>query len=447
MTVLANLKDKAMSKNDAAGNAAADDVLQSAIRKNLVRVVPVLAIAYFFNYIDRTNVGFAALRMNQDIGLSNAEFGAAAGMFFVGYCLLEVPSNLALYRFGARRWLARIMISWGILSAATAFVVGPISFYLVRVLCGAAEAGFFPGVVYYLSTWFPQRDRVRVLAWFLIAIPLSSVVGGPLSAVVLQMDGVAGLKGWQWLFIIEGLPACLMGLITLRILRDKPDEAAWLSPAERSAIHGALAEEEATRPKKNLLAALRDPKVLILTSILFSYWIGINGVAIWLPLILKGHGLSDGAVGWLSAVPYLVGAGAMMIWARHMARTGRHMLNLALACLVSAAGLAFSIVFASLVPALIGISVGVIGLSSARPAFYSLPSRYLTGAAAAGGIAFINSVGSLGGYVGPWMVGLLKDWTQSFTAGMLAMSAMLVVAALLTGLLGTMTKGELTGTH
>ncbi|MBV8488841.1 MAG: MFS transporter [Planctomycetaceae bacterium] len=429
-----------MSQSVSTLTAAADDVLQSAIRKNLVRVVPILAIAYFFNYIDRTNVGFAALRMNQDIGLSNAEFGAAAGLFFVGYCLLEVPSNLALYRFGARRWLARIMISWGLLSAATAFVIGPTSFYVVRILCGAAEAGFFPGVVYYLSTWFPQRDRVRVLAWFLVAIPLSSVVGGPLSVAVLQMGGIAGLKGWQWLFIIEGLPACIMGLITLSMLRDRPDQATWLSQAERSALHDALAEEMARRPKKNLLAALRDRKVLILTGILFSYWIGINGVAIWLPLLLKGHGLSDVAIGWLSALPYLIGAGAMMIWARHMDRTGQHMLNLALACLLSAAGLAFSIVFASLVPTLIGISLGVIGLSSVRPAFYSLPSRYLTGAAAAGGIAFINSVGSLGGYVGPWMVGLLKDWTQSFTPGMLAMSAMLVVAALLTWLLRTVTR-------
>ena len=374
-----------MSQSDWRVSTASDPLLKSATRKNLVRVVPLLAVAYFFNYIDRTNVGFAALRMNQDLGLSNAEFGAAAGLFFVGYCLLEVPSNLALYRYGARRWLARIMISWGLLSAATAFVVGPTSFYIVRILCGAAEAGFFPGVVYYLSTWFPQRDRVRVLAWFLVAIPLSSVVGGPMSVGILQMDGIAGLRGWQWLFIIEGLPACLMGLITFRVLRDKPDQAPWLSAAEHSALEQALAQEVASRPKKDLFAALRDPKVLILTGILFSYWIGINGVAIWLPLLLKTHGLSDTAVGWLSALPYLVGAGAMMAWARHMDRTGQHMLNLALACLVSAAGLAFSIVFASLVPALIGITLAVFGLSSVRPAFYSLPSRYLTGAAAAAG--------------------------------------------------------------
>ena len=417
-------------------------LLQSAIRKNLFRLIPVLAIAYFFNYIDRTNVGFAALTMTCDLGLSNAELGAAAGLFFVGYCLLEVPSNLALYRFGARRWLARIMISWGLLSAATALVTGPASFYTLRILTGAAEAGFFPGVVFYLSYWFPAQYRIKVLAWFLVAIPLSSVVGGPLSVAILAMDGIAGLKGWQWLFILEGLPACIMGLVTLRILRDKPGEAFWLTPDERTVLTDELALESASRPRKNLLAALKDRKVLILTGILFSYWIGISGIAIWLPLILKGHGLTDTEVGLYSALPYLVGSVAMIFWARHIERTGKYLLNLAAACLLSAAGLGFSIMFESLFPALIGITFAVVGLSSVRPAFYSLPSRFLTGAAAAGGIAFINAVGSLGGYVGPWMVGTLKDATNSFTTGMLAMSAMLVVAALLTWLLKAVTKQE-----
>jgi ACS family tartrate transporter-like MFS transporter len=417
-------------------------LLQSAIRKNLFRLIPVLAIAYFFNYIDRTNVGFAALTMTRDLGLSNAELGAAAGLFFVGYCLLEVPSNLALYRFGARRWLARIMISWGLLSAATALVTGPASFYTLRILTGAAEAGFFPGVVFYLSYWFPAQYRIKVLAWFLVAIPLSSVVGGPLSVAILAMDGIAGMKGWQWLFILEGLPACIMGLVILRILRDKPGEAFWLTPDERTVLTDELALESASRPRKNLLAALKDRKVLILTGILFSYWIGISGIAIWLPLILKGHGLTDTEVGLYSALPYLVGSVAMIFWARHIERTGKYLLNLAAACLLSAAGLGFSIMFESLFPALIGITFAVVGLSSVRPAFYSLPSRFLTGAAAAGGIAFINAVGSLGGYVGPWMVGTLKDVTNSFTTGMLAMSAMLVVAALLTWLLKAVTKQE-----
>jgi ACS family tartrate transporter-like MFS transporter len=416
-------------------SATADALLASATRKNLIRLVPILAVAYFFNYIDRTNVGFAALTMNRDLGLSNAQFGAAAGLFFVGYCLLEVPSNLILYRVGARRWLARIMISWGLLSAATALVTGPTSFYAIRVLTGAAEAGFFPGVLFYLTTWFPAQNRIRVLSWFLVAIPMSSVVGGPLSAALLEMDGLLGFKGWQWLFVVEGIPACLMGVLTLILLRDSPRDASWLTPAERAALLEALERESTSRPRKDFLAALRDGKVWILTGILFSYWLGINGIAIWLPLILKGHGLTTLQIGWLSAAPYLVASVAMIIWARHMDRTGQHLGNLAATCLVAAAGFIISVLFSSLVPAMIGITFAVIGLSSARPAFYSLPPRFLTGAAAAGGIAFINAVGSLSGYVAPWIMGILKDATGSFDSGLLGLAAMLVVSALLTGLL------------
>lgn len=419
----------------ATARASKEALLKSAVSKNIVQLIPILAIAYFFNYIDRTNVGFAALTMNRDLGLTNAQFGAAAGLFFVGYCLLEVPSNLALYRFGARRWLARIMISWGLLSAACALVNGPTSFYILRIATGAAEAGFFPGVLFYLSCWFPAESRVRVLAWFLIAIPVSSVIGGPLSVGILALDGMAGLKGWQWLFILEGIPACLMGLITLVKLRDDPKDADWLTEDERAVLIEALAQESASRPKKNFLAAIRDRKVIILTGILFSYWIGINGIAIWLPLILKTHGLNNLEVGFLSGVPYLVAAVAMIFWARFMEKTGQYLLNMVAACLLAGAGLAFSVFYGPLAPAMVGLTMAVIGLSSVRPAFYSLPSRYLTGAAAAGGLAFINSVGSLGGYVGPWMVGVLKDETGSFEAGTLAMAGMLVVAAALTLLL------------
>ncbi|OLL33265.1 hypothetical protein BTH42_02540 [Burkholderia sp. SRS-W-2-2016] len=419
---------------------AAESALQSASRKNLLRLVPLLAIGYFFNYIDRTNIGFAALTMNHDLGLTNSQFGAAAGMFFIGYCLLEVPSNLALYRFGARRWLARIMISWGLLASACAFVGGPTSFYVLRILTGAAEAGFFPGVLFYLSCWFPARNRVKILAWFLVAIPLSSVVGGPLSVAIMTMDGIAGLRGWQWLFLLEGLPACVLGVLTLLLLRDRPQQASWLTEDERGALIDALEQENARIAQKNFGAALRDPKVWIMTGILFSYWIGINGIAIWLPLILKGHGLSNMLVGFLSGLPYLIAAVVMIGWARWMDRSGRHVLHLVAACLVAAVGLGFSVLFDALAPAMVGIVLAVIGLSSARPAFYSLPSRYLSGVAAAGGMAFINATGSLGGYVGPWMVGVLKDATHSFFAGMVAMSVMLVVAAALSVLLIVVTK-------
>jgi MFS transporter, ACS family, tartrate transporter len=415
--------------------AAARPLLESAIRKNMRRLVPLLAVAYIFNYIDRTNIGFAALAMNKDLGLSNSEFGMAAGLFFIGYCLLEIPSNLALYRFGARRWLARIMISWGLLSAACAFVQGPNSLYLLRLATGAAEAGFFPGVLFYLSSWFPSAVRVRVLAWFLVAIPLSSVISGPLSVGILALNGAGGLKGWQWLFILEGLPACVMGIITLLVLRDHYADAPWLSDQEKEALADELDRESRGRPHRRFFAALRDSRVLILTGILFSYWIGINGIAIWLPLILKNHNLTDLEAGLFSSVPYLAGCVAMILWARFMDWTGQYLLNLIVACLLAAGGLAISVQGGGVLTAMTGITLAVIGLSSVRPAFYSLPSRYLTGAAAAGGIAFINSLGSLGGYAGPVLVGLLKDATGSFEPGTLAMAAMLAVAAGLTLLL------------
>ncbi|RYC30270.1 MFS transporter [Lichenibacterium minor] len=424
----------------AARVSAREALLASATRKNLVRLVPIVAVAYFFNYIDRTNVGFAALHMNRDLGLSNTEFGAAAGMFFVGYCLLEVPSNMVLYRVGARRWLARIMISWGILSAATAFVTGPNGFYALRILTGAAEAGFFPGVLYYLSTWFPAQQRVRVLSWFLVAIPLSSVVGGPVSVSLLGLDGLLGLHGWQWLFLTEGLPACVMGVLTLLFLRDDPRDATWLTPAEAEVLDEALTLERTSRPRKDVRGALKDWRVWLLTAILFSYWLGINGIGIWLPLILKGHGLGDTAVGWLSAVPYLAASVAMIAWARHMNRTGQHLANLATTCLLAAAGFVVSVLWGSLAPAMVGITLAIIGLSSARPAFYALPSRYLSGAAAAGGMAFINAVGSLSGYVSPWIIGRLKDATGSFDAGLLGLAGMLVVSAALTLALRALTR-------
>jgi ACS family tartrate transporter-like MFS transporter len=419
---------------------AAPDPLTRAVRKNLLRVVPLLAVAYFFNYIDRSNVGFAALTMNHDLGLTNAQFGAAAGFFFLGYCLLEVPSNLALYRFGARRWLARIMISWGLLSAATAFVVGPQSYYWMRVLTGAAEAGFFPGVLFYLSTWFPRESRVRVLAWFMVAIPLSSVIGGPVSVFVLQMQGLLGLHGWQWLFLIEGLPACVMGVLTLVLLRDHPREATWLQPDERAALLAELNREQTVTPKKDFLAALRDIRVWLMTGILFTYWLGINGIIYWLPLILKGKGLDTTAIGFLSAVPYLVASGVMILWARHMDRTGQHLLNLMGTCVLAAIGFIVSISFPAIVPSMVGITLAVVGLSSARPAFYSLPSRYLTGATAAAGMAFINSVGSLSGYVSPWMMGVVKDSTGSFNLALAALAVMLLVSAGLTWILRVVTR-------
>lgn len=419
-----------------------DPVVQRACRKAALRLVPLLALAYFFNYLDRTNVGFASLTMNDDLGLTAAQFGFAAGIFYLGYCLFEVPSNLALYRFGARRWLARIMITWGLCAAATALAQGPTSYAVIRLLAGIAEAGFFPGVIFFLSLWFPVQYRTRVMAWFLFAIPLSSVLGGPLSAAMLQLDGLWGYAGWQWLLVLQGLPACFLGVLCLKMLADQPAQATWLSAEERQALQGALDAEQASKGTHSFRQSLKDGRVWLLAAILFSYIIGILGIGVWLPQILKSHHLTTLQIGWISAVPYIIASGAMLIWARVLAGKRRYILHLALTCGTGAAGFLFSVMFNELLPALIGLTVALIGLCSVRTCFYSIPATFLSRQAAAGGIAFINATGSLGGLVGPYAVGWLKDATGSFTAGLLGMGCMLCLATLLTGVLGLVAQRD-----
>src|SRR6202158_5592082 len=301
---------------DVPQSSGPDAVLQSATRKAALRFVPLLTIAYLFNYLDRTSLGFAALTINQQRGRSASQFGLAAGILFLGYCLFEVPSNLLLYRFGARRWLARIMISWGIVSGATIFVVGPNSFYALRLLLGIAEAGFFPGVTFFLAAWFPVQFRTRMLAWFLIGIPLSSLVGGPICGGLLQMEGIWGLAGWQWLFIGVSLPCIPLGLLTLRLLADRPETAIWLTPDERDALDHTLSSEVRERSPASWLAALQDTRVLILAAIQFGFTLASYGIGIFLPLILKEHPLSNWAIGWISAIPYLFASARMIVWGR-----------------------------------------------------------------------------------------------------------------------------------
>lgn len=411
-----------------------------ACRKAAIRLIPLLAIAYFINYLDRTNVGFAALTMNDDLGLTASQFGFAAGIFYIGYCLFEVPSNLALYRYGARRWLARIMITWGLFAAGTAFAQGPTSYAVLRLLAGVAEAGFFPGVIFFLSLWFPIQYRTKVMAWFLFAIPISSVIGGPLSAAMLAMDGLGGFAGWQWLLVLQGLPACFIGLLCLKLLSDRPADARWLTIEERQALQGALDAEHEAKGSHSFRQSIADKRVWLLAAILFCYIIGILGIGVWLPQILKSHNLSTTQVGWISAIPYLVASVAMLFWAKILARKRRYILHLAITCGTGAAGFIFSVVYSDLVPALIGLTVALIGLSSVRTCFYSIPATFLSKQAAAGGIAFINAVGSLGGLVGPLAVGWLKDLTHSFNAGLIAMAAMLCLATVLTIILKLVVK-------
>jgi MFS family permease len=409
---------------------APEAALGSATRKAALRFVPLLTIAYLFNYLDRTSLGFAGLTMNKQLGLSPGQFGLAAGIFFLGYCIFEVPSNLMLYCFGARRWLARIMISWGIVSAATIFVVGPNSFYALRLLLGVAEAGFFPGVTFFLAAWFPAQYRTRMLAWFLIGIPLSSLIGGPICGLLLQMDGVWGLAGWQWMFLGVSLPCIPLGLLTLHLLDDRPETARWLSPDECDALRGVLASEVRERPHASLLAALMDARVLILAAIQFGFTLGSYGIGIWLPLILREYHLSTLAIGWIAAVPYVFAAVGMILWARYVDRRGRRIVNLAVTCCLGGVGLVAPILSGSLALALTGFSVALVGVTAARAIFWTIPTRFLTGVAAAGGIAFINSIGTVGGFAGPSMMGWLREYSGSYAFGLTAVAAIMMAATL-----------------
>jgi MFS family permease len=413
--------------------AVAIPVDESAVFAKIAwRVMPILTTAYVLNYLDRTNIAFAALTMREAIGLSQTQLGIGAGIFFLGYCLLEVPSNIALFRLGARVWIARIMVTWGLASAAMAFAVGPNTFYMFRLLLGAAEAGFFPGVAFYLSTWFPREYRTRIIAWFMVAIPISSVIGGPLSGLLLELDGLLGLAGWQWLFVVEGLPAVIVGLMLLTRLTDRPEDAQWLSPAERQLVAERLAAEPKPKEVRHFGPALRDPRVLILGGIQFGFLVGSYGIGIFLPQILDTGQLSSLQIGFVTSAAYAVASVTMIVWAGYVDRHGNKVGNLALACLVAACGFGASLVFSdNLLASIVAITVAVSGVNAARALFWTIPPRFLTGLAAAGGLAFINSIGTSGGFVGPYIMGWLTDATGSFQAGQLALGGFLLGATLL----------------
>jgi MFS transporter, ACS family, tartrate transporter len=407
------------------------------------RLMPILIVSYILNYLDRTNVSFAALTMNEAIGLTAAQFGLGSGIFFLGYCLLEVPSNLALYRVGARMWISRIMISWGLVSAAMSLASGPTSFYVLRALLGAAEAGFFPGVAFYLSTWFPAEYRTRIIAWFMVAIPISSVIGGPVSGLLLRMDGVYGLAGWQWLFLVEGLPVVVVGLSLLWLMNDTPENTAWLSEEEKAIVRRRLESERRPKEVKRLGVAVRDPRVLMLAGIQFGFLVGSYGIGMFMPQILDTGRLSDVQIGFVTSACYAVASVGMIVWATVVDRGASKVVNLALACAVAAAGFMGAIVFRDQFwTSVVGMAVAVTGINGARAIFWTIPPRFLTGIAAAGGLAFINSIGTAGGFVGPYVMGFLTDLTGSFTAGLFAMFGFLVVASVLALSLRRLAPGE-----
>ncbi len=412
------------------------------LRKVALRFLPLLITAYIVNYIDRTSLGVGALTMNRDLGLTPSQYGWAAGVFFAGYCLFEIPSNLALYRFGARKWLARIMITWGIASALTAFVTGPISFVIVRFLLGVAEAGFFPGVAYFLACWFPKAYRARVLAWFLIAIPLSSVIGTPLSGALLEMDGIWGFAGWQWMFILISLPAVVLGVVVLRVLCNTPAEATWLTPIERARLAQMLDEPPVPHQRTRVLEAFADTRVLILAGIQFGLIVGSYGIGLWLPQIIKTEALTNFETSMLSTLPYVVATIGALVWAYVADKRASYLNNIAIALLLAAVALLPSLVSASASIGLAGITLSLLGINAARALFWSVPTRFLSGAAAAGGLAFINSIGTIGGFVGPPLVGILRESTGGYAAGFGAIAGFLFLSTLLTLLLRHLSRAN-----
>ena len=419
-----------------------DPLQERILRKNAIRLLPILTLAYIINYLDRTNISFAALTMNKDIGLTATQYGRGAGIFFVAYCLFEVPSNLALYRFGARLWIARIMITWGLVSIAMAFVGEAWSFYVVRFLLGVAEAGFFAGVAFYLAFWFPAQYRARILAGFLVAIPFSTVVGAPLSGLLLELDGTFGLAGWKWLFIIEGLPAIVLGFVVASLLADRPETATWLSSQEKESLTKMLAAEPRERVRIGILEAIMDPRVIVCALVQFGFTLGSYGILFWLPQIIKASGLPNLTVSVLTAIPYVFATAAMIWWALVVDKSGKKISNLTITCGLGAVGLVISVLSSSLAIGLAGLTIALIGITSARAVFWTIPTRFMTGVGAASGLAFINSIGVMGGYFGPELMGTLKTLTGDYLAGLLTMAGILAAATLLAASLKLLIKLE-----
>ena len=409
--------------------------MESALRKATRRLIPFLFLIYVVAYLDRVNVSFAQLQLEDDLGFSDTIFGLGAGIFSLGYVIFGVPSNLALERFGARRWLAGIMIVWGLLSASMLFIGGPTSFYVLRFLLGVAEAGFFPGIILYLTWWFPERERTRVLALFLSAVSVAYVVGGPLSGGLLELDGLAGLDGWQWLFLVEGLPAVALGLVTLRFLDDRPEDAAWLSPEERSLLSGEVAAERERREAlggSGLGDALRSGQVWLLSAIYFLIIAAAFGLTFFVPdLVQDRTGYSDFAVGVLAAIPYGVATVAMLTVARRADRAPSRRHYLVVPILVGAAGCALTAYAQSPLTLTIAITLSAAGLLSAIPVFWAYPTGFLTGTAAAAGIALIAAIGNLGGFAGPAFTGISEDSTGGFEMPLTVLAGLLVLGSLL----------------
>lgn len=412
--------------------ALTDDYEQALLARIRWRLIPFMFLLYIVSYLDRVNVGFASLQMNREVGLSASVYGLGAGIFFIGYFLFEVPSNLIMERVGARAWIARIMITWGIISAAMMFTRGAASFFTLRFLLGLAEAGFFPGMILYLTYWFPERERAKTVALFMTANALAGVVGGPLSGVLLTLHGIGGLSGWQWLFLLEGIPAVLLGVAVLMYMPNGPRDATWLTVEERAWLGERLASEQSGHDHRTVRQLLANGQVWMFSALYFALVVALYSISFWLPQILKRlSGSSDLIVGFVSALPYVVAATGMVLIGRHSDRTGERRWHVAGPALLAAMGLVLSAYAQSPVLAVMAVSVAALGIWGALGPFWAMPTAVLRGTSAAAGIAWINSVGNLGGFVGPYGVGYLKDLTGGFAAALGGLAVSLVIAAVL----------------
>jgi MFS transporter, ACS family, tartrate transporter len=413
----------------------AEPLAVSALRKVRWRLIPFLFLLYIVAYLDRVNVGFASLDMNRDLKFSDAVYGLGSGIFFLSYTLLEVPSNLMLARVGARLWIARIMFTWGALSTAMIFVDSPSRFYVIRFMLGAAEAGFFPGIILYLTQWFPQRERARAVGLFMTATAMAGVIGAPLSSALLRMDGIWGLRGWQWLFIVEGVPAILLVPVVLIYMTERPADARWLSADERNWLEGEMRAEQAAHGTTigTLGAALGTMRLWLIALPYFCVVIAFYGIAFWLPQLVQSmSSLGSATIVLLTAIPYVAATIGLVVVGSHSDRTRERRWHVAGSCLIGATGFVLTAIGpATPAVALMTLSIAAFGIWGTLGPFWAIPTALLRGTAAAGGIALVNSIGNVGGFVGPYLMGWIRQQTGGFTAGLLTLAAILVLGAVI----------------
>ncbi len=407
---------------------------QSAMRKVYWRLLPLCMLVYFFCYLDRINVSFAALTMNKDLGLNAWVYGLSSTAFYIGYCVFEVPSNIVMEKVGARLWIARIMITWGLVSAATAFAIGPNSFLSIRLLLGAAEAGLFPGIILLFTYWFPDHHRARIVAGFTLALPVSVALGAPISTAILEMDGFLGIAGWKWIYILEAIPTVLIGFLVLAWLTDKPAQATWLTPAERSWLVGRLdAERRAVEAKGkfSLWQGLTNPKILLLSANYLGIVTPSLGLLLFAPQIIKSLGATNMGTGLFTMIAYVCGAISMMAFGFISDRTGDRRWTLFVTCSIATVGLVMAGMMMGTWWAFVGMCLSTAGFYGTKGPFWSMPGMLLTGTAAAAGLAWINSIGNVGGALGPALVGWLKETTGSYSGGLYGLAAFTAAGALI----------------